>query len=108
MNTDGRRRGGSRFDINQALRKDNVASKYGAPMGRPNRVSPLGVPKLYVQKVKFHDGDYDAGGAYWGGVPALPLYCGMTEDGEIRIFVRARSRAAAYRSILKTLEETPT
>jgi hypothetical protein len=44
----------------------DVSSRRGAPMGRPTigDVVPL---KVRCQKVPMVDGDYDPGGAYWGG-----------------------------------------
>ncbi len=44
--------------------ESNVSSAYGAPMGRrSDKMSG----ECYLQKVPFVDGDYDPGGAYWGG-----------------------------------------
>ena len=72
---------------------ENVSSPRGAPMGRPEIVTThWAIVKVF--KVKMVDGDYDDGGAYWGGGPGTqPLYCceGHNEDGDIRLFTRADS-----------------
>jgi hypothetical protein len=68
----------------------DVSCKYGAPMGRP-RVTDDPTARVRLFRVHFVDGDYDRGGAYWGG--GSPLYAAIG-DG-FRDFVRAASRAAA-------------
>ncbi len=65
-----------------------VGSKFGAPMGRqsdpPNQFD-LSEP-LHIQLVRMYDGDYDKGGAYWGGGRGTnPLYC-VWEDVEGHVF----------------------
>ena len=86
------------MDINRLLKASPVGSVRGAPMGRCNwgltehRNRPM---MMYVQRVKLIDGDYDLGGAYWGGPPSLPLFCAWAEDDEARVFVRAENRNAA-------------
>lgn len=68
-----------------------VGSKYGAPMGRHDKI--LGDPvKLHLQRVRFVDGDYDEGGAYWGG-GGKPLYCAW--NTYFCVFRRAHDRAHA-------------
>ena len=52
-----------------------VGSEYGAPMGRGSDAPEdfqRGVP-LHVQMIPFTGGDYDPGGAYWGG--GEPIWC---------------------------------
>lgn len=76
----------------------NVSSPRGAPMGR--RSDPLKgvVGKLRLQRVPFVDGDYDPGGAYWGGGPGTwPLFCawGETETEQVEHYIRARDRDEA-------------
>lgn len=74
-------------------------------MGRRNLTD--GKPeKLHLQKVRFHDGDYDAGGAYWGS-PA-DLWCAFSTDASVneytvRVFVRAANRAEAKKAVLEEL-----
>ena len=72
-----------------------VASHYGAPMGRAT--SPgLGEPcKVRVFRVRMVDGDYDDGGAYWGGYPSEPLYCVRNIDHNVELFYRAKTRVQA-------------
>lgn len=69
----------------------------GAPMGRSSYGSPDDCPPRSVRlfRVRFIGGDYDDGGAYWGGGPdTLPLYC-ATGPGYCD-FARSRSRALAH------------
>lgn len=70
-----------------------VFSKYGAPMGRRDS-HPGNEPeaRVRVYRVRFVDGDYDRGGAYWGG--GTPLYCATDDMGFVR-WIRASDRAAA-------------
>lgn len=74
-----------------------VSSRYGAPMGR--RCDPQNFSgRLKLQKVPLR-GDYDQGGAYWGGGPGtLPLWCAWSEDGSA-MYVRAESRALAIAAV---------
>ncbi len=60
-------------------------------MGRPSFGNPVG--KISLFKVRMVDGDYDDGGAYWGGSPSLPLYCARNKD--YQNFIRASSRTEA-------------
>jgi hypothetical protein len=62
-------------------------------MGRSSYGEPHGKVSLF--RVKLVDGDYDDGGAYWGGPPSEPLYCARND--EYRAFIRATSRAEAAR-----------
>ena len=86
------------MDINAKLKAAPAYSARGADMGRMNwglaehRERPM---MMYLQRVRFIDGDYDLGGAYWGGPPSLPLFCAWAEDDEARVFVRAKDRTAA-------------
>ena len=85
------------MNINAKLKADNVSSVRGAPMGRlawgliEHRERPM---MMYLQRVRFIDGDYDLGGAYWGG-GGEPLFCAWAEDDEARVFVRTKNRTAA-------------
>ena len=85
------------MDINAKLKADTVSSFRGAPMGRAD----WGLAEhrehhmvMNLQRVKLIDGDYDLGGAYWGG-GGEPLFCAWTEGIEARVFVRAKDRDAA-------------
>ena len=76
----------------------SVSSPYGAPMGR--RSTPLRdmSGKVRLARVPFVDGDYDPGGAYWGGGRySLPLFCVWNDDAEH--YLRAANRDAAKRLV---------
>lgn len=92
------------FDINRALAGDKAYSARGAQMGRRNYVGDEN-PPVYLQRVTFVDGDYDRGGAYWGGYPSPPLWCAMDADGQTRIFVRAKTRDEAKQLMLDDYPE---
>ena len=85
------------MDINAKLKADNGSSVRGASMGRhdwglaEHRERPM---MMYLQRVRFIDGGYDLGGAYWGG-GGEPLFCAWAEGIEARVFVRAKDRRAA-------------
>jgi hypothetical protein len=55
------------------------------------------VGQIYLQKVAMSDGDYDEGGAYWGG-GTTPLYCAWDDDGH-QIFIRAKDSFAAKKML---------
>ena len=76
-----------------------AGSKYGAQMGR--RSTPLAelVGKVKLQRVKMYDGDYDKGGAYWGG-GGTPLFCAWDENGDAHYF-RAENQRAAEQALVK-------
>ena len=86
------------MDINAKLKASNASSVRGADMGRrdwgliDHHEHPM---TMYLQRVRLVDGDYDLGGAYWGGPPSLPLFCAWAEDDEARVFVRAKDRNVA-------------
>lgn len=90
------------MNINAKLKTDPVNCSRGAPMGRlawglaEHRERPM---MMYLQRVRFIDGDYDFGGAYWGGYPSEPLFCAWAEDIEARVFVRAKDRTLAKREV---------
>jgi hypothetical protein len=78
-----------------------VNGRYGAPMGRPCDLPDATTDKLYLRKVPFFDGDYDNGGAYWGGgVPGSLLYCAWDVEGRAT-YVRAPNRDVAKKEVLK-------
>jgi hypothetical protein len=76
----------------------DVSNGRGAPMGRPSFCDPLPGTKTRLFRVNMVDGDYDDGGAYWGGYPSDPLYCALG-DG-VRLFVRALTRDQAKAKML--------
>jgi hypothetical protein len=77
----------------------------GAPMGRPNSLpSVREVPvKLSLRRLKFVDGCYDAGGAYWGlpenlwRATGFAIYPGKSNIASepVEIFIRASTRENA-------------
>lgn len=86
---------------------NQVNCSYGAPMGRRNicEMLPDEVGKVFLQRVEFVDGDYDRGGAYWGGggQPLFRAYCAQeTEPGVIDVFdhfLRAGNRNKAKEAL---------
>lgn len=64
-----------------------VDSKYGARMGRRSDISAaLNGRCVHVDRVKFVDGDYDKGGAYWGGGrDSDPVFCAYSDDEYERV-----------------------
>lgn len=78
---------------------ESVNCSRGAPMGRSEYGNACEVSdkRIHLFRVNLVDGDYDDGGAYWGGGRGTkPLYCARTGDGcTYRAFVRANSRKEA-------------
>lgn len=75
-----------------------VGSSRGAPMGRPDILPESPPVSLHVKRATPTDGDYDQGGAYWGGLAGRPLYAvwGYTEAGDLfALYIRARNRKDA-------------
>lgn len=72
---------------------EDVSAKHGAPMGRPNVVQAGDI--VHVFEVEMVDGDYDDGGAYWGGPPSDPLFC--ARGSETQVFTRANTLKDAVR-----------
>jgi hypothetical protein len=77
------------------LKLAKAYSQYGADMGRRNVLPDdrKAAIKLHLERLKWVDGDYDQGGAYWGGGSNDFIYCAYT-DG-VQYFVRASNRIAA-------------
>ena len=96
-------------DINEILKMPchKAYSSRGADMGRPNQL--IGKPEpLKLQRLKMVDGDYDTGGAYWGGVPSLPMWCAFStkdskNDPPIMVFVRGQDRKEAANNVARIL-----
>ena len=87
-----------RIDINRLLRERPVSGRYGAPMGQANQFDPEAGP-LYLQRVRFVDGDYATDGTYWGG-GGEPLWCAFTAGLQTTVYVRAVSRSAALAAVV--------
>lgn len=88
------------------LTLENGASARGAQMGRTDTMpeDAQSAPLLHVQRVRFVEGGYDFGGAYWGSPDNL--YCAETDDDQpeyVRLFVRAGSARDARTKIQKRL-----
>ncbi len=86
------------------IKLSDVGSKWGAPMGRRAFHIARGLrefveTRLSLARVRLN-GDYDNGGAYWGG-GGLPLYrvAGEFEGTEIEFFLRANNRDHAKEQI---------
>lgn len=79
--------------------ESKACSRYGADMGRrSDKISDLSGRKVRLQRVPACDGgDYDPGGAYWGGIHSSPLFCAW--DDEFTVYFRASSREEAKRQI---------
>ena len=75
----------------------------GAQMGRSDNMphpgnNDLEAPwKLHLVRLRWVDGDYDEGGAYWGGGQGDSIFWAYGDVGDTaaEIFVRARTRAEA-------------
>lgn len=91
------------MDINAILATPayHASSTRGAAMGRADQV---GEPApLYLQRIRPVDGDYDAGGAYWGA--AVDLWAAFDLSEETIIFVRAADIEAARRQVESQLAD---
>lgn len=75
----------------------NVSSKFGAPMGRREDAVEDFEGPVYLQKVPMVDGDYDEGGAYWGG-GGVPIYCAWDREGH-QVFIRAKDTFDAKKKL---------
>ena len=92
-------------------------SERGADMGRRNNIPDANEPvKLSLVKLKWYDGDYDEGGAYWGYTKGTNIYwahgnslCPSEYDAsplkfkDIDIFVRAVSRDDAKKQVRESM-----
>jgi hypothetical protein len=75
----------------------DISSSRGAPIGRASYGLSSDCPSRSIRlfRVIFYDGDYDDGGAYWGGgINTLPLYCARYGN-TYRAFARAKDRRSA-------------
>lgn len=77
----------------------NVSSSRGAPMGRPSDDAEDLTGHVYLERVPFVDGDYDEGGAYWGGGRGTPpLYCAWDDEGHA-VYFRAKDLPSAKKML---------
>lgn len=81
----------------------NVSSKFGAPMGRQDSPGDTSQPLAFTLiQLQWEDGDYDTGGAYWGGGDGQHIFHALAEqnDDSIELFRRAGSFSEAEKQIL--------
>lgn len=80
-----------------------VGSARGAPMGRVSTIANPELPiEFEIHRLRWVDGDYDQGGAYWGGAEGrnhIYRACPINPDLEDEVFVRATSLDDAKRQI---------
>lgn len=77
---------------------ENLNCYYGAPMGRHSYglIQNCEERDIRLFKVELDNGGYDDGGAYWGSrLNFQSLYCAISESGEYRQFIDAKSRSHA-------------
>lgn len=85
----------------------NVWVCTGSQMGRRNLIPSVPQPcKMSLTRLRFVDGDYDQGGAYWGSPANLwRAYGEACHFGDSlqcpEVFVRANSRAEAKAEVLQ-------
>jgi len=66
--------------------------------------------RLYLQRIRFVDGDYGADGTYWGGGDSPSLWCAFNGPDDdtfsaamgTRVYVRANTREEAKQLLLET------
>jgi hypothetical protein len=90
-------------NINRILRSELARGwcgdpRRGAAMGDASRKAE-NAGKLYLQRVRFVDGDYAGDGTYWGG--GSPLWCAFdgADSDATRIYVRGDNRVAAIQAV---------
>lgn len=86
----------------------NVSTRFGAPMGRRDRhADDRETQRLFlIARLPWVDGDYDAGGAYWGYADREHIYRAVSEDGEVELFVRAKHIDEAKYAVLDDYNAT--
>lgn len=89
------------------MKLTDVSCALGAPMGRPNTLpdNREAVGPLQLVRLLWQDGDYDAGGAYWGNTRKNDVYWASGdfegEDFTTEIFVRGDCFASAWTEVLE-------
>lgn len=82
----------------------NGSSQRGAQMGRRDSITEPDYPvKMHLVKLRWVDGDYDRGGAYWGGGMGNNIFhaWGDGNHGEQEMFIRANDRFHARLMVRK-------
>ena len=67
-------------------------------MGRLNSWPDTRPARYHIKRATVTDGDYDQGGAYWGGLHHQPLYCAWSYDPDptgFALYFRANNRRDA-------------
>lgn len=80
----------------------------GAPMGRSNTLpnNPRSPIALLVERLEWHDGDYDRGGAYWGNTGRDWIWRATgIDDTSVEIFVRAKCYTSAIDDLSQLLPD---
>lgn len=110
-------RDGSTYFTNEHGEKVCTGSQMGRRDSLPETREARALPcKLRLVRLTWHDGDYDAGGAYWGstrapgkgrrlGAPLDFIFRAAGDVGEERaeIFIRAANREQARAAVLAKL-----
>jgi hypothetical protein len=92
------------------LQLEYITAKYGAQMGRMNRL-PANTNaniKLHLERMSMVDGDYDSFGVYWGKVEGKDMYVAWrdlnhTVNQAVRVYVKTATRQEAKEEILAIL-----
>ena len=91
------------------FREDGTWQCTGAAMGRRNAIpDSSAAPKLHLYALKWTDGDYDEGGAYWGNPRNGERIYRAEGDAEgcdesFDIYIRAKNRNSAKELIRSTV-----
>jgi hypothetical protein len=91
-----------RYKLSRLYKLSKYSLNEGAPNGRCDRTPdhPKEI-KLHLEKMPLN-GDYDQGGAYWGGT-SVPMWIAwgkaVTEKGTVEIFERGINREEAKQRI---------
>jgi hypothetical protein len=84
-------------------------NQYGAGMGRPETMpeNPAAPIRLSLVRLRWVDGDYDEGGAYWGGGCGDYIFRALGDDDEggdvVELYVRAADRESAKARIVRRI-----
>jgi hypothetical protein len=75
----------------------------GANMGRRCHIPDEPDQKLFMERIRFVDGTYDQGGAYWGISPeGKSLWCAYNDMATV--WVRAKNRTEAKIEVRKFIK----
>ena len=89
------------------LTLDQVPCRYGAPMGRADTLPDdlEDEVELFVAQMPLVDGDYDEGGAYWGGGDHKIgwMFCAYSTDNRIQVFARALTAQLAAAKVYERI-----